>query len=159
MRTGLVIGKFMPLHKGHLALIDFALEHCDSLVVLVSASYDEPITGTQRLNWLKEIYKDNNKVNPWLLNYDEAVLSNTTQSLDGVSRLWANYLIEHLPPIDVIFASEAYGAYIARFLGCEQIIFDEPRKVVPVSSKQLLDNPTVYATYLPDVVKDYFIQK
>jgi HTH-type transcriptional repressor of NAD biosynthesis genes len=159
MKTGLVIGKFMPLHRGHIALIDFALQQCDDLIVLVSASYDEPIWGSQRLEWLKETYKDNTKVRPWLLNYDEAVLPNTSVSSEGVSRLWANYLQKHLPPIDVIFASEPYGAYMGRFLNCESVIFDEPRTMVPVSATQIREKPFAYWNFLADAAKPYFTKK
>lgn len=161
MKTGLIIGKFMPLHKGHIALIEFALEHCDELIVLVSASDDEPITGTQRLEWLQELYKDNGKVKPIMLNYDDLILSDaeTTVSSEGLSKLWANYLKEQLPPIDVIFASEAYGAYMSRFLDCEAVIYDEPCKIVPVSATQIRNDPFTYFPFLPDVVQAYYNQK
>ncbi|WP_184544572.1 AAA family ATPase [Mucilaginibacter sp. FT3.2] len=159
MKRGLVIGKFMPLHKGHIALIDFALEHCDELIVLVSASYDEPIWGSKRLEWVKESYKENSKVSPWLLNYDEAVLPNTPASSDGVSRIWANYLQKELPQIDIIFASEPYGAYMSRFLDCESMIFDEPRKLVPVSANQIREKPFAFWNYLAEAAKPYFTKK
>ena len=35
MRRGLVIGKFMPLHRGHQLLIDAALADCDDVTVVV----------------------------------------------------------------------------------------------------------------------------
>lgn len=35
MKKGLVIGKFMPIHKGHIKLIDYALNNCDTLIILV----------------------------------------------------------------------------------------------------------------------------
>ena|ERR1700754_4722322 len=161
MKTGLIIGKFMPLHKGHIALIDFALGQCDELIVLVSASDDEPITGTQRLEWLEQLYNNNSRVKPTLLNYDDLILSDseTTVSSEGLSKLWANYLIEKLPAIDVIFASEAYGAYMSRFLNCEAVIYDEPCKIVPVSASQIRNDPFTYFTFLPDVVQAYYTQK
>jgi len=160
MKTGLIIGKFMPLHKGHIALIEFALGQCDELIVLVSASDDEPITGAQRLEWLQELYKDNSKVKPIMLNYDDLILSDTetTVSSEGLSKLWANYLKEQLPPIDVIFASEAYGAYMSRFLDCEAVIYDEPCKIVPVSATQIRNDPFTYLNFLPEIVQAYYSQ-
>ncbi|WP_183563258.1 AAA family ATPase [Mucilaginibacter sp. SP1R1] len=159
MKRGLVLGKFMPLHNGHIALIEFGLNHCDELIVLVSASYDESIPGSQRLSWLEQAYENNPRVKPLLLIYDEAVLPNTSESSEGVSKLWANYLKEHLPPIDVIFASEAYGAYMGRFLNCEHVIFDEPRNIVPISATQIRNNPFAFWDFLPDVVKPYYTLK
>lgn len=149
----------MPLHKGHIALIEFALKQCDELIVLVSASEDEPIPGEARYKWLEQTFKDDSRVKPMLLTYDEAVLPNTSQSSEGVSKLWANYLKEKLPPIDVIFASEAYGAYMGRFLDCESMIFDEPRQIVPVSATQIRNDPFSYWDFLSDAVRPYFIKK
>src|SRR5712671_1349668 len=54
MKKGLVIGKFMPFHKGHKALIDFAMRNCDELIVLICAEINEPIPAAQRYMWLKE---------------------------------------------------------------------------------------------------------
>lgn len=42
MLTGLVVGKFCPLHRGHEALIAFAAAGCDRLVIL---SYTSPELG------------------------------------------------------------------------------------------------------------------
>lgn len=159
MKTGLIIGKFMPLHNGHIALIEFALGQCDEVIVLVSASDGEPIPGSQRLEWIVQIYKDNNKLKPRLLNYDDIISADTSVSGEGVSKLWANYLKEHLPLIDVIFASEAYGAYVSRFLDSEVVIFEEPRKIVPVSADRIRDNPTAYLDFLPEVVRTYYAKK
>lgn len=38
MTTGLGLGKFYPLHAGHLGLITFAQQRCDRLMVLVCAA-------------------------------------------------------------------------------------------------------------------------
>ena len=35
MKNGLVIGKFMPFHIGHIVMIDFSLKHTDALTVAV----------------------------------------------------------------------------------------------------------------------------
>lgn len=159
MKRGLVLGKFMPLHKGHMALIDFALDGCDELIVLVSASYDEPIPGSKRLEWIEQTYKYNNKIKPLLLIYDEAVLPNTSTSSEWVSKLWANYLKEYLPPIDVIFASEAYAAFIGRFLDCAHVIFDESRKIVPVSATEIRKAPFIYWDFIPEEIRSYYTLK
>ncbi|MET0392361.1 MAG: adenylyltransferase/cytidyltransferase family protein [Chitinophagaceae bacterium] len=43
-----VPGKFMPLHRGHLALIDFAHRPCDLLYVILCYTPEEPIDGELR---------------------------------------------------------------------------------------------------------------
>jgi HTH-type transcriptional repressor of NAD biosynthesis genes len=156
MKRGLVIGKFLPLHIGHMALIGYALEHCDELVVVIGASDDEPIDGATRLGWLEKTYAGNEKVKPVLLSYDEAMLPGIGDSIENMSRLWASYLKKKLPPIDVIFASEAYGAYMGRFLDCESVIYEEPCKVVPVQAARIREEPNLYLHLLPDAVKEYY---
>lgn len=156
MKRGLVIGKFLPLHIGHMALIGYALEHCDELVVVIGASDDEPIDGAIRLGWLEKTYADNEKVKPVLLSYDEAMLPGIGDTIENMSRLWASYLKKKLPPIDVIFASEAYGAYMGRFLDCESVIYEEPCKVVPVQAARIREEPNLYLHLLPDAVKEYY---
>ncbi|WP_114941013.1 adenylyltransferase/cytidyltransferase family protein [Mucilaginibacter endophyticus] len=156
MKRGLIIGKFLPLHIGHMALIGYALEHCDELMIVIGASDDEPIPGDVRLNWLDKTYADNDKVKPVLLNYDEAILPGAGESIENMSRLWASYLKKNLPHIDVIFASEAYGAYMSRFLDCESVIYEEPCKVVPVAAARIREEPNLYLHLLPEAVKEYY---
>ena len=155
MKRGLVIGKFLPLHIGHLALIGYALEHCDELEVVIGASDDEPIPGEVRLDWLKQTFANDERVKPVLLSYDEAMLPGA-DSIENMSRLWASHLKKQLPHIDVIFASESYGAYMSRFLDCESVIYEEPCKVVPVSADRIRQEPALYAHLLPAAVKAYF---
>ena len=61
MRVGLVFGKFMPIHAGHMALIDFATRQCDTLIVAVATLKKEPIPGDLRFQWVRELYKDDPK--------------------------------------------------------------------------------------------------
>src|SRR5215831_12179430 len=60
MRRGLVIGKFMPLHRGHELVIDTAAAECDDVTVVV---YDSEVAGASvpmpldlRLGWVRELY-------------------------------------------------------------------------------------------------------
>jgi HTH-type transcriptional repressor of NAD biosynthesis genes len=52
MKQGLVIGKFLPLHQGHEALIRYAASQCDELIVLLGVKKDEAIPGHLRLKLL-----------------------------------------------------------------------------------------------------------
>ena len=54
MVKGFVFGKFLPFHKGHQAMINFALGHCDFLTVLVCASDKETISGEPRKGWIEK---------------------------------------------------------------------------------------------------------
>jgi cytidyltransferase-like protein len=53
-KTGLVLGRFQPLHPGHLELIHIAMQKCDEVVVCIgSAQLAEPFTVEQRHNYLQ----------------------------------------------------------------------------------------------------------
>ena len=62
MITGLVLGKFMPFHKGHMALIDYAKSNCDKLIIFLAADIDEPIPYKHRLKWVLSTYLDDPQV-------------------------------------------------------------------------------------------------
>jgi HTH-type transcriptional repressor of NAD biosynthesis genes len=159
MKTGLVLGKFMPLHKGHLALFDFALANCDELIILICATIGEPIPGETRLKWITDTYKNNIRIKPQLLLYDDAVLPNTSISSEQVSQIWAEYLKERIKPISIIFASELYGRYMADYMKCDYKIFDINRVQIPVSSTKIRSNSFNNWDFIPDNVKPFYLKK
>jgi HTH-type transcriptional repressor of NAD biosynthesis genes len=55
MTKAFVFGKYLPFHKGHEAMIKFALTKCDLLTVLVCCSDKESIPDTVRNSWIKLI--------------------------------------------------------------------------------------------------------
>jgi len=59
---GLVLGKFMPVHNGHLHLINTAAKQCEKLFVIVGSLKSEPINGILRYNWLKMIFEDDKNI-------------------------------------------------------------------------------------------------
>lgn len=55
--TGLVVGKFSPLHRGHQALIDHALSRCDSVLLLSWSQPELPgCDADRREAWLQALY-------------------------------------------------------------------------------------------------------
>ena len=159
MKTGLVLGKFMPLHRGHMALIQFALLHCDKLIVMICASPKEPISGEVRQQWLLKEYGSNPRIHIVLTNYHEDYLPNTSVSSHNVSWLWAKFIKDSLPPIDIIFTSEPYGDYVAEFLNIEHKCFDQPRSLFNIAASSILKEPFLHWYYLPDSVKPFFTKK
>src|SRR5436853_130429 len=57
MKRGLVIGKFMPIHNGHIALINFAAAQCDELIVSMSFTPHDPINAELRFIWIQQIFQ------------------------------------------------------------------------------------------------------
>ncbi len=159
MRQGLVFGKFYPFHKGHQALIDFALEYCDQLIVLVCATASETIPGKTRASWLLHTYSDDASVRVDVLHYDEDKLPNTSVSSRTVSRQWAAVFSNRYPSLDVVFTSEPYGDYLAEFMGISHIPFDPNRNLNLISGTEIRESPLRHWDYLPAAVKPYFLKK
>lgn len=157
--TGLVLGKFMPLHTGHLALIDFGLKYCDRLIVLVCSSDKEVIAGEVRVSWLKQIASDNSRLQVEHLHYNEDLLPNTSVSSREVSELWAVKIGQLFPHLDILFSSEPYGDYMAEFLEIEHKCFDIDRAQVQISASSILKDPFGKWDFIAEPAKPYFVKK
>lgn len=156
MKRGLVIGKFMPIHTGHIALINFAASLCDELIVSMSYTPTDPIDASLRFSWIEEIFKNNNVVLPAMVedNFD-----NENLDLEERTKIWAAFIRKRFPPIDVIYSSEEYGAPFAKNLGKEHTSFDLLRKKIPISATRIRENPFQHWEFIPDVVRPYFVKK
>lgn len=159
MKKGLVLGKFMPPHKGHLALIEFGLKNCDQLIVLLCSHSAEPISGKLRLLWLESLFSDNNKIVVHSFLYDPAQLSDASVSSEADSKRWGDEIKKLFPDLSIIFSSEPYGKYLANHLGIDHLSYDEARLDWPVSSSRIRKFPLQFWDYLPDPVKPWFVKK
>jgi HTH-type transcriptional repressor of NAD biosynthesis genes len=159
MSVGMVLGKFHPLHIGHIALIEFAKKHCDELIVLVCASDKELIAGSTRLEWIQDSFKNITGIKPILLNYSEQELPNTSVSSKETSKIWATKLKARLPKIDIIFSSETYGDYLAEFMECRHLAFEPDRNTFNTSSTEISSNIFKHWSYLADSAKPYFVKR
>ncbi len=156
MKRGLVIGKFMPVHEGHLALIRFAIQHCDELMVSMSYQENDPIPGPLRFSWLKEIFLNEQKVevNGVLDDFDEESLP-----WEDRTRIWAAFLLNRYGKIDVVVSSEEYGPILASHLNATHISFDVERKRIPVSASSIRLKPYNNWNFIPPEVRPYFVKK
>jgi HTH-type transcriptional regulator, transcriptional repressor of NAD biosynthesis genes len=156
MKRGLVIGKFLPPHKGHIALIEFAARQCEELIVSMSFTKNDAIPAYLRLSWLKEIFEDSPHIKPEMVedNFDDETLP-----LVERTRIWAAFIRKRFPPIDIIFSSEDYGDPFAKHLDCEHVRFDQLRNKVAVSASLIRKSPYKYWDFIPGPVKPYYVKK
>jgi HTH-type transcriptional repressor of NAD biosynthesis genes len=154
--VGLVIGKFFPLHKGHMALIQFAKINCDKLIVLVCATKQDAIPGPVRFNWLKSSFAGEEQIH---IDYTDDDLPDAPVSSRTVSTVWARYLKARYPAVSLIFSSEKYGDYLAEDMGSKHIPFDFNRMVIPVSGTVIRQNPWLAWDYLVEAAKVYYQKK
>ena len=152
LNNGLIIGKFMPLHSGHLNLIKFGLENCNNITILLVASHGEPIDPELRYAWLKEYYKSYTNI------FIDVIYRDDINRLPQEKRTaaWCKLIEEKYTNIDSIVSSETYGDILAKHLNIKHLKFDHKREITPISATEIRKNFSAHMHYLPDNVKSFF---
>ncbi|MBM2850375.1 MAG: cytidyltransferase-related domain protein [Anaerolineales bacterium] len=154
MTTGLIIGKFMPLHRGHMVLIDYARSRVDRLTVLVCSLAREPIPGEVRYRWVRDLYPEAN-----VQHLTDENPSYPEEHPDFWN-IWTRSIRRFCPAgPDVVFTSELYGDKLAECLGARHEMVDLERKMFPVSGSVARERPLEYWDMLPPPVQAYFAEK
>lgn len=152
--TGMILGKFMPPHRGHQYLIDFARDRVEDLTVLVCSLAREPIPGRLRYEWMKEIYPDVRVIHVTDENPSEP------HEHPRFWEIWTETVRRRLPTgPDVVFTSETYGDEMARRLGARHIAVDPERQQVPISATAIRERPGAHWAFLPECVRPYFVKR
>ncbi|MCR4603996.1 MAG: AAA family ATPase [Prevotella sp.] len=147
-RTGFVLGKFCPLHKGHLLLIDTALKHVEQLYVVVDNIMDGVIAVSKRMQWVKKEYPQA------IVLTQPHPLPQDPSETPAFWNIWGETLLALLPePIDIVFASEAYGERLAKELNAEFFMVDAERRQVPVSATTIRTDIVRNWDYLSNAAK------
>lgn len=137
-------------------MIEFALRHCDELIISMSYTPHDPIDPQLRFGWIKEIFKNNSQVITQIIvdDFDDEKLP-----LAQRVQRWTIVLKKIYPKIDVIISSEEYGVPFAQHMGARHISFDPDRKKFPVSASLIRSQPFKFWEFIPEVVKPYFLKK
>lgn len=156
MKKGLVFGKFMPFHKGHLALIEFALSQCERVIVSMSYTPADPIPAEIRFEWLHQIFAQNPRIELFQAIDD---IADDGLPLFEATKLWAEFIRQTFPDIEGVFCSEGYGIPLAQHLGLPVAIFDRERVQVPISATVIRNHPFAHWKFIPKAVRPYFTKK
>jgi HTH-type transcriptional repressor of NAD biosynthesis genes len=153
-KTGLTLGKFAPLHKGHQFMIETALGEVAELIVLV---YDTDVIEVPldvRAGWIKKLYPQVTVIEAW-------------DGPDGYSSerafeiIQEQYIIKALNgrKITHFYSSEFYGAHVSKALGAVDRRIDEARRTVSVSATMIRSDPWQYREFINAVVYQDLITK
>ncbi|MHA1917577.1 MAG: nicotinamide-nucleotide adenylyltransferase [Candidatus Ranarchaeia archaeon] len=101
-KRGLIIGRFQPLHKGHIEIIKKILPQVDELIIGIgSAQYGlekaNPFTSGERMLMLKESMKEL-EIDPekyWIIPIPD--INNNA--------LWVSHVISFCPKFSVVFSN------------------------------------------------------
>ena len=146
--VGFVLGKFCPLHKGHMLLIQRALEACDTVYIVVDNIMDDVIPVQRRIEWVRRQYPTA------VVLTQESPLPQDPSQTPRFWDIWREVMQRLLPqPVDAVFASEQYGARLAEELSAEFVMVDPDRQTVPVSATRIREDPLGQWHYLSPVVQ------
>lgn len=145
---GVVIGKFLPPHRGHHFLIDTALSRCATVVVVICEKLTDPIRGHHRQAWLQEMHPE----------ADVRVIDDRYDEND--SRVWAENTIGWLGRApDAVFTSEHYGDAYAGHMGSRHIMVDQPRLNVPCSGTAVRTDAFAQWDHLAPPVRGWYAKR
>jgi len=144
-RTGVVIGKFYPPHRGHSYLIDVACAQAARVTVIVCDNPEQTIPGRLRAAWLQELHPE------------ARVMRVDDEDSTDDSRVWAENTVRWLGYApDAVFSSEDYGNRYAALMGSVHVLVDRARATVPCSGTQVRADPFAWWDYIAPCVRAYF---
>jgi len=139
-RHGLVLGKCLPPHKGHLTLVRFAAALCDQVTVLVEERPDEEVPVDVRAAWLAQAVGDPRvTVVPLRGNHPQSPPGTPA----GDASFWAHWrdtLHRAVPDADAVVSTETYGRRLSEDLGVAWEPFEGAR-IVPIHATEIRNNP------------------
>lgn len=161
--VGFLVGKFAPLHSGHINFINDAATQVDKLYVVLC--YDEKFINDQpdsirdkltlknRLYWLTHTFKDFDHVE--ILFVDETDIASYPHGWCD----WSNKVLDVLPekPNKVFSSEPDYDEGFKKYFpNVEHII--STRDEVKISATQIRKDVQKYWDYMPAVVRKDFIK-
>jgi len=103
VRRGLFVGRFQPIHKGHLKVISNILKQVDELIVIVgSAQYshtmDNPFTVGERIVMMREAMENKgiSSARCWIIPVPDV----------HIHMIWVAEIMGYTPKFDMVFTNE-----------------------------------------------------
>ncbi|MBN8500032.1 MAG: AAA family ATPase [Sphingomonadales bacterium] len=170
-RRGLIVGKFAPLHRGHVHLIEQALAQCDDLVLISYAKPGYPgCSAIRRRRWLATLFPQATRLvvdDAWLADRRDRGLRDPFDRVpddladpEHLHRRFTAWLSQGVLGLtcDAVFTSEDYGDGFAEVLASEfghpvrHVCVDRARLAVPVSATAIRRDGGLRRSFLPPVV-------
>jgi nicotinamide-nucleotide adenylyltransferase len=120
-RRGLMLGRFQPFHKGHLALTNQILSECDELLIIIgSAQFNfidkDPFSAGERVLMIHEALKEE--------GVDLSRCYIIPVANDENNARWLAYLRSMIPPFDVLYSGNDFVKYLTRSQDSSIVIED-----------------------------------
>lgn len=97
---GLLVGRFQPLHKGHLSVIREVLRQCDELIIVIGSAEEShtdknPFTAGERYQMILSSLTDGER---------RRVLIVPIRDVNRYS-VWVNHVESYVPPFDEVYSN------------------------------------------------------
>jgi len=103
VKRGIFVGRFQPLHRGHLGAIKNMLEKVDELVIIVGSSQyshrlDNPFTAGERIIMIRRAMEEEGIQSSryWIVPVPDV----------HVHMLWVSQVVGYSPKFDVVYTNE-----------------------------------------------------
>jgi HTH-type transcriptional regulator, transcriptional repressor of NAD biosynthesis genes len=154
----MLLGKFLPPHRGHQYLVDFGRNFCDHLTVQVCTIAEEPIAGVLRYTWMRDFFAGDPAIS--IVHHDDENPQAPEDDPENFWEIWPRTLLKRMTaPPNYVFASETYGFRLAHELGATFIPVDIAREHFPTSGTDLRTDVVKNWQYLLPTARPHFIQR
>lgn len=141
--TGVVLGRFLPVHDGHRYLIETARSYAARVSVFVRVSDGDPIPWPVRRGWLADLFPD-------------VTVVPVDDGPPDLHQRWTEQIRAHGKP-DFVFSGETYGPALAHRLDALHVPVD--RRAVPVSGTAVRADPWRWERHLPRCVRTWYLRR
>ena len=152
-KTGLVCGRFDPLHRGHELLIDFAASSVERLTILVFSTFSDAVPADLRVRWLRERFP--NATVPDAVARTQPDPTAPDFAVAFAEAVSAN--VKEKP--SYFFSSDATGMHAALALGATFVPVDPSRVLVPTSGDAIRKNVIQEFEYLSPTARPWFVRR
>ena len=180
-QSGLVVGKFSPLHRGHEFVINRALEQCAEVFLI---SYSKPemsgCEAARRDQWVSAIFPQvrhlavtDERLREWVKPGQTPCEVPANDADEKTHRRFCGFLCQHIlgVTVDAVFTSEDYGDGFAEeltryfhesqptFPVVTHVLVDRNRQKHPISGTLLRQEIHAHREWLSPLVYASFVQR
>jgi HTH-type transcriptional regulator, transcriptional repressor of NAD biosynthesis genes len=150
MSHALLVGKFLPVHRGHMSLFDAARSRCERTTIVLERRWDDPIPWDVRWRWLVESC-------PWArVVVPELALPPRSGASRESAASWLAALQELAPDVSHVFSGDPDRLGLATALDAEYVLID--RSSDDIRGARIRENPWQHWDLLAPAARPWFIR-